>query len=1460
MKTRTLSLVLGAIAALSCGLQAGAQTTYVNPIDVNYLLLPVRNGSPADPEIILHDGKYWLFGTNAGGYFVSDDLAHWKWIADPQLPTTEWAPTVEEINGKLHFSSRMGTILRAVDLLKGKWEKLPQKVPGSVDSAFFADGNRLFLYWGGGPACLRGKASPAPIVGCEIDPKTFAAKTRPKSLFTADMARYGWEVGGDNNDNFGRFAYLEGAHMFRRGERYYLQYAASGTEFASYCDTALIGSSPLGPFRRQRMNPFSYKNTGYIPSAGHGKTFADRYGNVWHITTGLLLDRNRRFVMFPVFFDTDGEMWCDTAFGDWPFVVPDHKVSSPEELRTGWMELAEGKKTTASSTADGYPATAAVDGRILTYWSAATGNVGESFAVDFGGLATVRAVQIGFGGLVRFRSFRIEAQMTDGSWRTVVEEKSHRPCAEHPYYPFEKPFQAKALRIVNTEKLANGERFALRELRAFGSMEKQKPAAPQGFRVVRDAADRRHATVSWQPVADARGYLIRYGISKEKMHLSRVEKGCMAEIRSLDAAENYVWTVTAYNEAGFGAGTEPAEKPCDVSNLEQALRAVAPTALPIDLSGEWACTGTNFTGKVRLPGTLAEAGLGVLQTPAHFAAYTERSAKTSLARRRQYHGPATYVRRFTLTAADAAKPLEVFLERVMWASRVKIDGRDFGLCDSLGTPHVHAIPAGTLAAGKHLLEIEIDNSRRYGMIQHAHGWSEWMQSIWHGAIGRLEIREANPLRSVRVFAEGPANGKVRFELPKGFVPSAKTVTSDDLIFTGFTSVPSPYAEGRVLVTASLASEPQVWDEFNPRLYRVTFHDAASGFTQTVRLGFRTISRKGNRLFLNGRSLFVRADIDNCGFPLTGHPAMDKREWRRIISIEKHNGLNAIQLHTWTPPAAAFEVADEEGVMIFCELGYWEGSAGHGNLAVDDYVRRELKAVSDAYGNAPSMVATSYGNELGKCNFKALDEWMVAHKRYDPRRITMCSTARTVAPSDDFMVTHHYPGLGATRGKHMGSTAYDYEDVYRRAPIPVIAHEIGQWPVYPVWDEQIPKFHGLLVPWRWPPLREAAISNNTFRFAREFHSASMQSSRHFYKLETEGFLRTPSCAGVDFLDVRDYTGQGEALVGWFDAFFDAKPALGEVAPWSEVMRPVMFLARFNRFIWTPSDGFAADLMVRNALATEIPAGTRWRWSLGPREGWVTTEKAIAPGELATVGRVTMPLFPFAAPQRYEFRFGENRWRLYVLPELPAEEPLPAGVVRTADPSVAAAALAKGGRVLYTGRGVNSDTTWFTPIYWSTGLFPARHAHVGLGAVIDADHPALAPTGCDTWQDEFWRSLFTPNESRWEQSAFSYRLRDMPADYRPLVTVVPDLHHSFFISPLFEVCVGEGRLLACGLKIDADTPSARLLRRSLYRYLASEDFKPKAKMTMDWFDQSFRGKKASAPAVKKMDKFVEDMRNL
>ena len=112
-------------------------------------------------------------------------------------------------------------------------------------------------------------------------------------------------------------------------------------------------------------------------------------------------------------------------------------------------------------------------------------------------------------------------------------------------------------------------------------------------------------------------------------------------------------------------------------------------------------------------------------------------------------------------------------------------------------------------------------------------------------------------------------------------------------------------------------------------------------------------------------------------------------------------------------------------------------------------------------------------------------------------------------------------------------------------------------------------------------------------------------------------------------MRDYTGH-EGLAGWYDAFFDAKPALGEVPPFSVLMSTTPCLAKIPKFIFTPDETFTANLLVRNELAEAIPAGTLWHWSFGAHAGWAKAKSAIPPGALAEVGTVSVPLAGFDAP--------------------------------------------------------------------------------------------------------------------------------------------------------------------------------------------------------------------------------------
>src|SRR5262249_20710976 len=152
-----------------------------------------------------------------------------------------------------------------------------------------------------------------PIYGVELDPrKQFDTIGEPQVLIGHHFNEYGWEEHGELNNNK-KDGWNEGSWMTKHAGKYYLQYAAPGTEFKVYGDGIYVSDNPLGPFRYMPNSPFSYKPRGFINGAGHGSTFKDKYGNYWHVATMTISVRHmfeRRIGLFPAFFDREGELHC----------------------------------------------------------------------------------------------------------------------------------------------------------------------------------------------------------------------------------------------------------------------------------------------------------------------------------------------------------------------------------------------------------------------------------------------------------------------------------------------------------------------------------------------------------------------------------------------------------------------------------------------------------------------------------------------------------------------------------------------------------------------------------------------------------------------------------------------------------------------------------------------------------------------------------------------------------------------------------------------------------------------------------------------------------------------------------------------------------------------------------------------------------------------------------------------
>ncbi|MBF4473029.1 family 43 glycosylhydrolase [Flavobacterium sp. HJJ] len=328
------------------------QSTFCNPINLSYKFqpdLPSRREA-ADPTMVLFKGKYYLFASKSGGYWVSDNLLKWSFVTSTQLPLEDYAPTALVMNNVLYFMALDRRIYKAVDPLIGQWEiaKDSMDIYAGDPCLFLDDDGRLYLY--------HGLTNSKPIRGIEIDPNTFNTIGDEKNLCNTNPKLNGWERTGNYNTEQKR-PFLEGAWITKHNGKYFLQYASPGTQYKSYNDGLYVGDKPLGPFELADNNPFSYKPEGFVCSAGHSSTFQDKHGNTWHIVTmlvGLKHRFERRIGMFPAFFDKDGVFYTYTGFGDFPHEMPNRKIKSPEDYQPSAMLLSCNKPIEVSSQIEGH--------------------------------------------------------------------------------------------------------------------------------------------------------------------------------------------------------------------------------------------------------------------------------------------------------------------------------------------------------------------------------------------------------------------------------------------------------------------------------------------------------------------------------------------------------------------------------------------------------------------------------------------------------------------------------------------------------------------------------------------------------------------------------------------------------------------------------------------------------------------------------------------------------------------------------------------------------------------------------------------------------------------------------------------------------------------------------------------------------------------------------------------------
>ena len=566
-------------------------TTYCNPIDIDYSYMShyafhgVSYRSGADPSVVRYKDGFYMFVTRSHGYWFSKDLSNWEfitpqsWYFNGSNAPGAWANEDELL--VLGDPSGRNALIKTSNPKLGDWKTTYSVIPHTLhDPAIFVDDDkRVYVY--------EGSSNVYPIKALELDPNNnYVPIGETVDLMTLHPEKHGWERFGENHTSDVK-PFIEGPWMTKHNGTYYLQYAAPGTQWNVYADGVYVGDNPLGPFTYAPYNPISYKPGGFLNGAGHGSTVEDFNGNYWHIATmpiSVNYKFERRIGMYPAGFEADGQMYVNTAYGDYPHYVSNVKTETHKNRFSGWMLLSYNKpvETNAPLTkihvktieqnengyipeklAAEYDISKVTDENIRTFWVSEINHDSIYVSVDLGRKMEIKATQINFHdanadvfGRPDYlkHQFIIETSLDNKNWEVAADYSKNGKDQPHAYVEFKEPVTARYVKYKHV--FCSNKNLAISEFRVFGNGLEAKPSQPQNF-IAQRQEDRRNASLRWDNVKDAQGYVLYWGIQPDRLNNSALmyEKNDY-ELRALNTDQQYFYQVEAFNENGISVKSD----------------------------------------------------------------------------------------------------------------------------------------------------------------------------------------------------------------------------------------------------------------------------------------------------------------------------------------------------------------------------------------------------------------------------------------------------------------------------------------------------------------------------------------------------------------------------------------------------------------------------------------------------------------------------------------------------------------------------------------------------------------------------------------------------------------------------------------------------------------------------------------------------------------------------------------
>lgn len=895
----------------------------------------------------------------------------------------------------------------------------------------------------------------------------------------------------------------------------------------------------------------------------------------------------------------------------------------------------------------------------------------------------------------------------------------------------------------------------------------------------------------------------------------------------------------------------------------------------IDLQGKW-CYELDyedkgieenwFSRKLKneefiIPGTTASNKVGKrVSIPREL---TKESVKC-LREEYKYLGAAWYQTEFILSKEFADKRVEFLIERVMFESTLWIDGVKVGKRDSLSTSHVYEITEFTTVGKNHIITLRIDNRDIHNIGPYPSAYTDETQTIWNGMVGKIGITEREKVIIEDVIIGLDASLRkmfVTFEIDGIEQPTSMNIDislSDEVgVVTSYSTVYERMNLGeKVMVEVPLSDEVQYWDEFSPKLYDVIIKVSSTQNEKRIsgswckKTGLKEITANKETLLINGVQRFLRGNIDCCIYPITAYPPMNIEEWRKVCITTKEYGLNHIRFHSWCPPEAAFEAADEIGLYLQVEgpvwMDTWAGYTVGCHREHYSYLPEEAKRIILSYSYHPSFCIFSNGNELNG-DFNLLEEIIREMKQCNPYILYTLTTNwdRKINEKDDLFIAQSVDDIGV-RGQYyldklVESTQLCYEYAVKLRNVPIISHEVGQYVVYPN-IEEISNYTGVLKAVNLESIKIDLDKKGLSSYVAEYVMASGKLAALLYKAEIEAALRTKNFGGIQLLELQDFSGQSTATIGLLDCFYQSKGILTS-SEFREFCNSTVLLANMPKIRYLTSEDFEFELQISHynnyelqdiqvEIKMEVQGGNEKKelWtsmvtidkiSIGLNKGLVNFKNNVFS---SLKGRNAITLTASIKSMNIS-----NRWDIWVYEDVRESNFPNCFDTMNQDAIVCLEAgeniiiFANANKIRETGVGK------FFPVFWSPVHFVSQDP---CGMIINNEHPFFQKYyQTDKYADFEWKNIL--------ENSFTIKIDNL-TEFTPMTMPVPNFFNNHKFTNLFEAKVLKGKVLVCSLDLEKNYncfPEIRSLKKALSDYYLSDDFCPTQTIDFQEFKKLF-----------------------